>query len=111
MTKKLDWLSKFSEFEAGLAAADSPFFLGLTHGSMTVELFRPLGVDTQQPHKQDELYFIRSGSSDFLRENMRVSVEAGDVLFVPAGMDHRFVDFSDDFDTWVVFWGPDGGES
>ena len=24
---------------------------------------------------------------------------------------HRFVDFSDDFGTWVVFWGPEGGEA
>ena len=32
------------------------------------------------------------------------------MLFVEAGVDHRFVDFSDDFETWVIFWGPDGGE-
>jgi uncharacterized protein YjlB len=32
------------------------------------------------------------------------------VLFVPAGTTHRFEDFSADFATWVVFWGPQGGE-
>jgi hypothetical protein len=32
------------------------------------------------------------------------------MLFVPAGVEHRFEDFSDDFAVWVVFWGPDGGE-
>lgn len=32
-------------------------------------------------------------------------------MFVPAGMTHRFEDFSADFVTWVVFWGPEGGES
>jgi mannose-6-phosphate isomerase-like protein (cupin superfamily) len=35
----------------------------------------------------------------------------GDVLFVPAGVEHRFEDFSDDFVTWVVFYGPEGGEA
>ena len=35
----------------------------------------------------------------------------GDVLFVPAGVIHRFEDFSDDFATWVFFYGPEGGES
>jgi len=34
----------------------------------------------------------------------------GMVLFVPAGTTHRFEDFSADFATWVVFWGPQGGE-
>ena len=32
------------------------------------------------------------------------------LLFVPAGMEHRFEDLSEDFGTWVVFYGPAGGE-
>lgn len=35
---------------------------------------------------------------------------AGDTLFVAAGVTHRFEQFSDDFVTWVVFYGPQGGE-
>ena len=35
-------------------------------------------------------------------------------LFAPRGADtqspHRFEAFSEDFATWVVFWGPPGGE-
>jgi len=34
-----------------------------------------------------------------------------DMLFVPAGLEHRFVDFTDDLAVWVVFYGPEGGES
>lgn len=34
----------------------------------------------------------------------------GDVLFAPAGIEHRFENFSDDFVTWVIFYGPVGGE-
>jgi hypothetical protein len=29
---------------------------------------------------------------------------------VPAGKAHRFENFTPDFATWVVFWGPQGGE-
>lgn len=36
--------------------------------------------------------------------------EAQDAIFVEAGVEHRFEDFSDDFSAWVIFWGPDGGE-
>lgn len=34
----------------------------------------------------------------------------GDFLFVPAGVEHRFEEFTDDLAVWVVFYGPDGGE-
>ncbi len=110
MSDTRGWHARLGDFEAGLAASDRPFFTGLAHGSMTVELYRPVGKDYQTPHSRDEVYIIRRGSADFLRDGARVSVGAGDALFVPAGMEHRFVDFSDDFDTWVLFWGPEGGE-
>lgn len=87
-----------------------PFTQALAHGTMSVELFRPIGADHQQPHEQDELYFIAAGHSEFLRDGQRLSCQAGDVLFVPARMPHRFENFSSDFITWVVFWGPAGGE-
>jgi hypothetical protein len=55
------------------------------HGSMSVELYAPPCAT-------------------------REAVGAGDVLFVPAGQPHHLDDFSDDFATWVVFYGPAGGE-
>ena len=91
--------------------ADFPFVTMLKHGSMTVEYYAPVEVDKQMPHKQDELYVIASGSGIFYRDGVRTDCRAGDVLFVPAGMDHRFEKFSADFATWVIFYGPDGGEA
>ena len=32
-------------------------------------------------------------------------------LFVPAGRRHRFEDFSENYVTWVVFYGPPEGET
>jgi hypothetical protein len=37
--------------------------------------------------------------------------DPGDATFAPAGWSHRFEDFRDDFATWVVSWGPKGGEA
>lgn len=88
-----------------------PFAVAIEHGTMRLELFNPAGEDRQQPHQQDELYLVRAGRSAFLRDGERVECAAGDALFVPAGMEHRFEDFTDDFSTWVVFWGPPGGEA
>ena len=82
----------------------------LEHGSMEVEVYAPRGLDPQQPHTRDELYFVVSGSGEFANGPDRHPFGPGDALFVPAGVEHRFVEFSDDFQTWVVFYGPDGGE-
>jgi mannose-6-phosphate isomerase-like protein (cupin superfamily) len=85
------------------------------HGSMSVELYAPVGIDPQQPHDRDELYVVARGHGVFVRgaapRSSREPVQAGDVLFVPAREPHRFETFSDDFATWVVFYGPPGGES
>jgi mannose-6-phosphate isomerase-like protein (cupin superfamily) len=92
----------------------TPFVNALQHGSMSVELFAPasagLGRDIQQPHTQDELYVVQRGRSAFWLQGERTEIQTGDVLFVPAGAEHRFEDFSQDFLTWVVFYGPHGGE-
>ena len=92
----------------------TPFVPALAHGSLSVELFAPatsqLGRDIQQPHAQDELYVVQRGTSDFWRDGSAVAVQAGDILFVPAGVPHRFENFSPDFVTWVVFYGPPHGE-
>lgn len=99
----------------GLPTPSSPggqrFATAFQHGSMRVELYAPRGCDPQTPHTQDELYFIARGSGNFVRGNTLTEFGPGDVLFVPAGEIHRFEKFSDDFATWVVFYGQEGGEN
>lgn len=82
----------------------------LRRGSLLVEVYAPEGVDRQQPHRQDELYIVIAGSGMFVNGAERHAFGPGDVLFVPAGVEHRFEEFSADFATWVIFFGPDGGE-
>lgn len=83
----------------------------MEHGTMSVEYFAPIIADTQQPHLQDELYIIVSGNAQLFRNGETASCSKGDVIFVPAGMEHRFESFSMDFATWVIFYGQEGGES
>ena len=90
--------------------AGEPFAEALRHGTMSVEVFAPRGKDAQLPHDQDELYFVVGGRADFIHEGKRMTVATGDALFVPAHDRHHFEDMSEDFTTWVVFWGPKGGE-
>ena len=90
---------------------DKKFTVLMQHGTMSVEYFSPDKIDTQTPHKQDELYVIANGSGTFFRDGERVQFNKGDVLFVPAGMEHRFENFTEDFATWVIFYGKEGGET
>jgi mannose-6-phosphate isomerase-like protein (cupin superfamily) len=98
----------------GKASAQWPlgerFVQAMAHGTMSVELYAPVAADPQTPHAQDELYFIHAGSGTFRLGDRRHAFGPGDCFFVPAGVPHRFQDFSRDFATWVVFWGPPGGE-
>ena len=83
----------------------------LEHGTMYVEIYQPQGEDHQLPHDQDELYVVISGSGDFYNNGITKTFQRGDVLFVPAGDEHRFLNFTDDFKTWVIFYGPKDGEA
>jgi uncharacterized protein YjlB len=94
-----------------LSALSDPFIALFKRGDFSVELFAPQDVDIQQPHQQDEVYIVASGSGLFLRGEERVPFAQGDFLFVPAGIPHRFELFSKDFKTWVIFFGPKGGSN
>ena len=80
------------------------------HGSLSIEIYAPRGSDQQQPHTRDELYVVISGRGTFRCGDRTFVFGPGDFLFVPAHVPHRFEYFSDDFATWVVFYGPKGGE-
>ena len=89
-----------------LADADDNFVTLMTGKNGRLLLFAPEGEDRQTPHTQDEFYIVVSGSGSFRRGDETIPFIAGDVLFVPAQVPHRFESFSDDFQTWVIFFGP-----
>ncbi len=88
-----------------------PFATLFRHGTLAVELYIPVKIDKQTPHSRDEVYVVVRGTGMFFDGATRRACSAGTLLFVAAGQVHRFEDFSDDFVTWVLFYGPEGGES
>jgi len=81
-------------------------WLGLfSRNGIQVEIYQPVGVDPQQPHWCDEVYVVISGTGKFRNGEKQHSFKPGDLMFVPAGVEHRFEDFTDDFATWVIFFG------
>ena len=92
-----------------LAGLPQRFIELFGRGDLTVELYAPRGTDGQSPHDQDEIYIVASGSGVFRRGADHVPFACGDLLFVAAGVEHRFESFTGDFRTWVIFFGPKGG--
>lgn len=92
------------------ASQDKAYGVLLERGTLELGYYKPDKIDPQQPHSQDEIYVIQSGTGTFVLGDERQPFEPGEALFVPAGVEHRFEDFTDDFAAWVVFYGPEGGE-
>jgi mannose-6-phosphate isomerase-like protein (cupin superfamily) len=100
-----------AEYLPKLPTADGKaFVVAFARGTLSVELYAPRGTDMQKPHTQDEVYVVVRGRGTFVNGATRQPFEAGDVLFVPAGAEHRFEDFANDLAVWVIFYGPEGGE-
>lgn len=90
--------------------AGERFAVALERGSLSLEYYAPRGHDPQKPHTRDEVYVVVAGEGHFRSAGSRVRFGPGDVLFVPAGVAHRFEEFTDDLSVWVIFYGPEGGE-
>lgn len=62
-------------------------------------------TDPQEPHTEDELYYIVQGKAQILVGNEDTAVEAGSLVFVAADVEHRFHSISEDL-TVLVFFAP-----
>lgn len=61
------------------------------------------GTDPQQPHNQDEMYYVVSGKGQFFYDGQDVDVRAGSVLYVPTGIEHRFHSIEETLHILVIF--------
>ena len=69
----------------------------------------PVGApDNQQPHGQDEIYYVIAGIASFRAGQRNVSVAPGDILFVPANEPHDFHEITEDLELLVFFAPPEG---
>ena len=84
--------------------------LVLKRGTLDVTLSVPVPPNRQTPHAQDEIYVVIRGRGVLIHAGRRDPFEAGDVLFVAAGTEHHYEDFSVDLALWRVFYGREGGE-
>jgi mannose-6-phosphate isomerase-like protein (cupin superfamily) len=92
---------------AETSTSDDRYLEFIRKPSLSVGLYMlPAGAtDTQQPHTEDEVYYIASGRGFIQVGNENRPVEAGTVIFVPASVEHRFLTITEDL-TILVFFAP-----
>jgi mannose-6-phosphate isomerase-like protein (cupin superfamily) len=60
-------------------------------------------TDPQSPHTEDELYVVMSGRADVMVGGEVRPVREGSVIFVGAGVEHRFSDIEERLVLLVMF--------
>src|SRR5438105_10616587 len=62
-------------------------------------------TDRQRPHLEDEVYYVVSGAGTIRVDGEERPVQPGSLIFVSAGVEHRFHDIREDLRV-LVFWAP-----
>ena len=91
------------------AARERPYLEFLRHDSMSLGLYvLPAdGIDPQQPHDEDEVYYIVSGQGQITVGEETEPVQPGSIVFVAAHVPHKFHDILEDLKILVFFAPPE----
>ena len=61
------------------------------------------GNDPQKPHREDEMYYVVRGRARMQIGSEHSEVRAASVIFVEAGVEHRFYDILEELEVLVFF--------
>ena len=98
-------IREISKIAAERARSGRPYLEFLRVPSMSAGLYELAAgaEDRQSPHKEDEMYYVVSGRANFLAGGEVTPVKPGSILFVPAGVEHRFERIEEALRVLVVF--------
>ena len=77
----------------------------LKHDSISMGLYELTsgGADPQLPHTEDEVYVVQSGAAMIRVGDEDRAVGSGSIVFVAAGVPHRFHSITEDLSVLVLF--------
>ena len=78
-------------------------FLNVDSMHCGVYFLKAAAEDGQQPHDEDEVYYVQKGKAKFTYGSNETDVKPGTILFVPAKMEHRFHSIKEDLVLLVFF--------
>ena len=103
--QEMKYLYSSDELEKGTGQENGSYFKYIDNSTLSsgIYVLKAGHDDPQQPHLQDELYYVMEGRSRFEVRDTSFEVGQGDVIFVPAGDPHRFVQIEEDLKLLVFF--------
>ena len=96
---------ELNELREQQAAGESRYLEFLRVADLSGGLYvLPVGADdTQQPHDEDEVYYVLSGRASIVVADEERPVQAGSIVYVAAHVEHRFVDITEELRVLVFF--------
>ena len=101
---------ELAELLARRTSAGQPYleFISTPSLSAGVYVLGPGATDRQQPHTEDEVYYVASGAGRVTVGDDTRDVSAGSVIFVAATVPHHFHDIAEQLEIVVFFAPPEG---
>lgn len=93
-------------------ASEKPYleFLQVPDLSCGLYVLPAGGVDQQQPHSEDEVYFVVNSRSHITIDSETRPVQPGSIIYVAAHVPHRFHDITEDLQILVFFAPAEGSK-
>jgi mannose-6-phosphate isomerase-like protein (cupin superfamily) len=80
-------------------------FLRVSAMSAGIYVLPAGGTDPQKPHHEDEMYYVIRGQARMRAGSEDQAVSEGSIIFVAAGVEHRFYEITEEL-TVLVFFAP-----
>jgi mannose-6-phosphate isomerase-like protein (cupin superfamily) len=78
-------------------------FLRIAAMSAGIYVLSPGEADRPSPHREDELYYLVAGKAHMVVGGEKRTVGSGSIIFVPAGVEHRFSEITEELVALVCF--------
>ncbi|WP_409526315.1 cupin domain-containing protein [Nitrincola sp. MINF-07-Sa-05] len=78
--------------------------LAFSTENLQLRYYQPGEIDRQVPHNQEELYVVVCGEAQLEYDGGLYHCRTGDAAYVPKMAEHRFIDATDDFAVWVIYF-------
>ena len=101
-------LHALAEVDDARQATGQAYRQFINRGSLSAGLYalEAGATDPQQPHAEDEVYYVLAGRGRITVAGEERPVAAGDVIFVAAEAEHRFHDIAETL-SLLVFFAPE----
>jgi mannose-6-phosphate isomerase-like protein (cupin superfamily) len=96
---------QISDIEVEREVKGEPYLQFISSQKLSVGLYKLKAgeIDRQTPHPEDEVYYVLRGRATIRVGTEKQEVKPGSIIYVAAGVDHRFNDIKENLEVLVFF--------